>query len=107
MTQTDKQTRTKQHANTIIITIGTPTLTRRARRTRPRQDQHHSLRRCLIEGDDDDGGDTNDIGIVGGTDITDIDSSVHEALMRRTNDNSKPAYMRPWRYWCVFNVLLK
>ena len=64
------------------------------------------LRRCLIEDDNDDDGDTNDIDIVGGADIIDIDSSVHEALMRRTNDNSKPAYMRLWRYWCVFNVLV-
>ena len=64
------------------------------------------LRRCLIEDDNDDDGDTNDIDIVGGADITDIDNSVHEALMRRTNDNSKPAYMRLWRYWCVFNTLV-
>ena len=62
------------------------------------------LRRRLIADDDDD--DTNDIDIVGGADIKDIDNNVHEALMKRTSDNSKPAYMRLWRYWCAFNVLV-
>ena len=41
-TRTDKQTRIKKHANTKLTTTGTPTLTRRARRTRPRQDQRRS-----------------------------------------------------------------
>ena len=44
--------------------------------------------------------------IAGGTDIAEIDNDVHEALMRRTKDNSKPAYLRLWRYWCAFNVLV-
>ena len=42
MTHTNKQTRTKQHANKELTTTGTRTLTRRARRTRPRQDQRRS-----------------------------------------------------------------
>ena len=42
MTRTYKQTRIKRHANTQLTTTGTPTLTRRARRTRPRQDQRRS-----------------------------------------------------------------
>ena len=37
----DKRTRTKQHTNTKLAN-NTPTLTRRARHARPRQDQHHS-----------------------------------------------------------------
>ena len=65
------------------------------------------LRRRLLDEDeaaDDDMEDIHDI--AGGTDFAEIDSDVHEALMRRTKDNSKPADLRLWRYWCAFSVLV-
>ena len=64
------------------------------------------LRQRLLDNHeaDDDIEDTH--GIAGGTNLAELDNDVREALMRRLKGNIKPAYLRLWRYWCAFNVLV-
>ena len=92
----DNNTHTRAPTQHITIHIQTPHKTTGA----------VPLRRRLLD-EDEAGDDMEDIhNIAGGTDIAEIDNDVHEALVWRTKDNSKPAYPRLWRYWCVFNVLV-